>query len=84
MIAPAVRPLTANPRPSNKKIRKSNRELDLLEPLLTYTKQTTTPRSNRELSTILLFRSLNESRFDLRASLFGADMRPPRAKIDHD
>jgi hypothetical protein len=29
----------------------SNRELNLLEPSLTYTKQTTTPSSNRELST---------------------------------
>jgi hypothetical protein len=33
----------------------SNRELQLLERLLSYTKQTTRPRSNRELSTISLF-----------------------------
>jgi hypothetical protein len=30
----------------------SNRELNLLEPLLTYRKETNAPRSNRELSTI--------------------------------
>ena len=31
----------------------SNRELQLLEPCLTYRKQSTDPRSNRELSTIV-------------------------------
>src|SRR5271155_321055 len=55
MNAPAVRPFRATPRPSHKKVRFSNRELDLLEPILSYTKQTTAPRSNRELSTISLF-----------------------------
>src|SRR5271168_766205 len=55
MNAPAVRPFGATPRPSHKKVRISNRELDLLEPILSYTKQTTAPRSNRELSTISLF-----------------------------
>src|SRR5450432_4581906 len=54
MNAPAVRPFGATPRPSDKKVRISNRELELLEPLLSYTKQTTAPHSNRELSTISL------------------------------
>jgi hypothetical protein len=95
MTAPAARPLTATPRPSEDKPVISNRELDLLEPLLTCSKQTTAPRSNRELSTISLFRFPHESRFDLRASLFGADMRNlaqnkqsctllPRVGIDRD
>src|SRR5271156_2927987 len=52
MNAPAVRPFRATPRPSHKKVRISNRELELLEPILSYTKQTTALRSNRELSTI--------------------------------
>src|SRR5271156_231958 len=52
MNAPAVRPFRATPRPSHKKARISNRELDLLEPTVSCTKQTTAPRSNRELSTI--------------------------------
>src|SRR5271154_7199716 len=73
MTAPAVRPLMATPRPSDKKVRISNRELDLLEPLLTYTKQTTAPLSNRELSTISFFHSPHQPGFDRRASLFGAD-----------
>src|SRR5271156_2905226 len=73
MTAPAARPLMATPRPSDKKVRISNRELDLLEPLLTYTKQTTAPLSNRELSTISFFHSPHQPGFDRRASLFGAD-----------
>jgi hypothetical protein len=80
MTAPAARPLTATPRPSEDKPPISNRELELLEPLLTYTKQTNAPRSNRELSTISFFRSPHQSRFDRRASLFGADMRNPGSK----
>jgi hypothetical protein len=57
MNAPAARPLMATPRPTRNKPEISNRELELLEPLLTYTKQTTAPRPNRELSTILCPRS---------------------------
>jgi hypothetical protein len=48
MNAAVVRLRTARPRPSN-------REVQLLERLLSYTKQTTRLRSNRERSTILVF-----------------------------
>jgi hypothetical protein len=37
----------------------SNRELELLEPSLTHRKQTTAPRSNRELSTNQVFRQFS-------------------------
>jgi hypothetical protein len=52
MTAAVAHLLTAQPRPLNKPRRISNRELQVLESLLSYTKQTTGPRSNRELSTI--------------------------------
>src|ERR1700689_5350814 len=72
MNPPAVRPFGATPRPSDKKVRISNRELELLEPLLSYTKQTTAPRSNRELSTISLVlpgvRSRHAARLDGRVA----------------
>jgi hypothetical protein len=56
MNAAVVRLLAARLRPLDKPRNNSNRELQLLERLLSYTKQTTRPRSNRELSTILVFR----------------------------
>jgi len=52
MTAAVARLPTARPRPLIKLQRISNRELQLLEHLLSYTKQKTRPRSNRELSTI--------------------------------
>ena len=45
----------------------SNRELNLLEPSLTHRKQTAAPRSNRELSTILLYHNLIHSDFRIVA-----------------
>jgi hypothetical protein len=74
MNVPAARPIKATPRPSENNLRISNRELELLEPLLTYTKQTTAPRSNRELPTIPYLGFAHESGFDRCASLFGTDM----------
>src|ERR1700734_2052403 len=78
MNAPAARPSLATLRASDNKPGISNRELELLEPVLTYSKQPAAPRSNRELSTVLLFgpsfRCQIESRFDLRASLFSPSM----------
>jgi hypothetical protein len=74
MNAPAARPLRATPRPSESKRRISNRELELLEPLLTYAKQTIAPRSNRELSTISRIPSRHEAVSDRRSELFGADI----------
>jgi hypothetical protein len=56
MTAAVARFLTAQPRPLDKPRSISNRELQLLEHLLSYTKQTTRPRSNRELPTISICR----------------------------
>ncbi len=52
MTAAVAHLFAARPRPLDEPQRISNRELQVLESLLSYTKQTTRPRSNRELSTI--------------------------------
>jgi len=67
MTAAVARLFTAQPRSLNKPQRISNRELQLLERLLSYTKQTKRPRSNRELSTISFCRPYR--RFKTRPDL---------------
>lgn len=47
--------MMATPRPPGDTYRFFNRQYDLLEPILSYTKQTIAPRSNRELWTVLVF-----------------------------